>query len=96
MSKPAATTPKPKISFVEADHAPIISFDEVPFFGTMDGVGRLTIAAQVFAQTNDDGTISAEHVITAHLRGSLRAMTSLRDTIDQLLMAAMPPTSGQQ
>jgi hypothetical protein len=36
-------------SFHGSDVAPIISFDEVPFFGSLHGIGRLTLAAQVLS-----------------------------------------------
>jgi hypothetical protein len=36
-----------------------------------------------------------DHVVTVHLRGSLRAMAALRDTIDKLLLAATPIEGAQ-
>jgi hypothetical protein len=73
-----------------SDVAPIISFDEVPYFGNLYGIGRLTLAAQVLSSPGADGTVSVDHVVTVHLRGSLRSMAALRDTIDKLLLAATP------
>jgi len=73
-----------------SDIAPIISFDEVPFFGSLHGIGRITLAAQVLTNGKEEGSISADHVVTVHLRGSLRAMMALRDTIDKMLLAATP------
>lgn len=72
------------------DGSPIIAFDEVPFFGTLDGIGRITLAAQVLSSETSQGAVPADHIITAHLRGSLRAWVSLRDTIDRMLLAAIP------
>jgi hypothetical protein len=80
-------------SFHGSDVAPIISFDEVPFFGSLHGIGRLTLAAQVLS--GGHGTISADHLVTVHLRGSLRAMAALRDTIDKMLLAATPITGPE-
>jgi len=78
-----------------SDRAPIVSFDEVPFFGSLHDIGRITLAAQVLTNGKEEGSISADHVVTVHLRGSLRAMKALRDTIDKLLLAATPITGPE-
>jgi len=83
------------LSLHGSDVAPIISFDEVPFFGNLHGIGRITLAAQVLTNGKEEGSISADHVVTAHLRGSLKAMMSLRDTIDKMLLAATPITGPE-
>jgi len=83
------------LSLHGSDLAPIISFDEVPFFGSLHGIGRITLAAQVLTNGKEEGTVSADHVVTVHLRGSLRAMMSLRDTIDKMLLAATPITGPE-
>ncbi len=75
---------------------PIIAFDEVPFYGTLHGTGRVTLVAQVLTEQRPDGSIPADHVITAHLTGSLHAWTVLRDAIDKMLLSATPAEGGTQ
>ncbi len=81
-------------TFRGGDIAPIVSFDDVPFYGSVYGIGRITLSAQLLAST-EAGTITTDYVVTAHLRGSLRAMAALRDAIDKMLLAATPVTGPE-
>jgi hypothetical protein len=74
-----------------SDQAPIITFDEVLFFGVLHGIGRITLAAQVMSQTGDNGAVLSDHRVTVHLNGSLQAMAELRSMVDKLLLVASTP-----
>lgn len=84
----SAQSVRKDLKLVGGTEAPFVLFDDAPFFGVINGTGRITLAAQCMTHNHPDGSIRPDHVITAHLSGNLVAMKCLRDTIDKLLLAA--------
>ena len=72
--------------------APMIHYDGVPVFGTQKNIVEIELSARVLLP-KPDGSVQADLVCVAHLRGSLAAATYLRDALDKAL--AMASTQGE-
>lgn len=70
--------------------APTIVFDEVPMYGVMLGMGRITLATLI--QDHDGkGGITDRLVAVVHLRGNEIALRALRDTLNKMELLATGP-----
>lgn len=68
--------------------APIIAFDSAPLFGTIPGIGRITLTTMVLAH-DANGQPVEQHVAVAHLRGNAAALEALQAALEGIkLMAA--------
>jgi hypothetical protein len=72
---PAITEQIPSVqnglSAIATANAPFIYFDEVPNFGTYNGIAHITLEAMRFMQIN--GAAVSDRAVVAHLRMNLRA-----------------------
>jgi hypothetical protein len=82
------------ISAIGSAHAPFIYFENVPFYGLLNGVGQVTIEAGRLFGADANGTPILDRVIVAHLRGNIPAIRSLRAALDGILLMAEPKPEG--
>ena len=73
--------------------APFIYFEEVPTFGHMSGIIRLTLDAIRIYPGDQPNTVKTDRVLVAHLRTNLMGARMLRDALDKALLMANPPES---
>ena len=78
-----------EISALGSANAPFVFFDGVPFRATINGMGAITLVAErLNAPKRDEAGrtigITSDHVVTAHLRGTLPAFYALRDAINDI------------
>ena len=74
--------------------APIIYFEEVPTFGHMSGIIRVTLDAIRIYPDKMPNTVKTDRVLVAHLRTNLIGARMLRDALDKALLMANPPETG--
>jgi hypothetical protein len=75
--------PGVRIAPGSSESAPFIYFDGVPTFGIRNGAIQIELAANTILP--DGKGVKIEVVMTAHLRCSPAAASSLRETIDKAL-----------
>ncbi len=81
-----------RLPIVDQPHAPVIYFEDVPFFGQAGGVYRFTLSTGVTVGTiGNAGEIENRNVVVAHLRGNRLALESLLSSIQQALAAEAKP-----
>lgn len=71
--------------------APFIYFEEVPTFGHMAGIIRITLDAIRIYPGEEPNTVKTDRVLVAHLRTNLLGAQMLRDALDKALLMANPP-----
>lgn len=71
--------------------APFIYFEEVPTFGHMSGIIRLTLDAIRIYPGTAPNTVKTDRVLVAHLRTNIMGARMLRDALDKALLMANPP-----
>lgn len=85
----------PAIELEGAANAPILVFDEAPFFGVAVGMGRVTLTALI--QDEDGrGGVRQRRVAVAHLRGNALAFTELRNAINGMETLGAPVQGGEK
>lgn len=77
-------------------NAPFIYFEEVPTFGHMAGIIRMTLDAIRIYPGETPGTVRTDRVLVAHLRTNLIGARMLRDALDKALLMANPPETGSR
>jgi hypothetical protein len=82
------------LSAIGSANAPFIYFENVPFYGLLNGVGQLTLDANRLYGADSDGKPIYDRVIVAHIRCNLPAIRSLRAAIDGILLMAEPKPEG--
>jgi hypothetical protein len=92
----APNPPKPKsvASVAGNDAAPTIFFDGAYAYGANNGVLQVEVATGTLVPFEDK--VRMRPVCSAHLRGSVAAMTQLRDLIDKALAMAGAPKPASQ
>ncbi len=69
-------------------HAPFLYFEDVPTFGLLNGIVRVTLeASRLYSVSPQDGA-TADRVVVAHLRMSIPAALSLKAAIEGALLLA--------
>ncbi len=76
--------------------APFIYFEEVPTFGHMSGIIRITLDAIRIYPGEAPNTVKTDRVLVAHLRTNLIGAKMLRDALDKALLMANPPETGSR
>ena len=71
-------------------NAPMIYFENVPTFGHMEGVIRITLTADRIYLGKPNDAIGVDRVVVAHLRSSRASAIKLRDAIDSALLLTNP------
>ena len=79
---------------VDVAHAPLIFFEGIPAFGTLNGVINVTLSTHR-TLVGPEGIPATEQVVVAYLRGSVPAARILRDAIDKALLLAEPTGEGK-
>jgi hypothetical protein len=74
--------------------APFIYFDNVPFFGLLNGVGQITLDANRLWGADAESRPIIDRVIVAHLRSTLPAVKALRAALDGIILMAEPKPGG--
>jgi hypothetical protein len=76
-----------EISAVASANAPFIYFEDSPFFGLLNGVGKvsLTVSRQI-ASDPERKSVLVDRVIVASLVGNIPAIRSLRGALDGILL----------
>jgi hypothetical protein len=82
------------ISAIGSANAPFIYFENVPFYGFINGVGQITLEAGRLFGADASGNVIFDRVVVAHLRGNIPAMRSLRAALDGILLMAEPKPEG--
>jgi hypothetical protein len=85
------------ISAIASAQAPFIYFENAPFFGFLNGVGKIAIeASRQIAQAPQGGQgVLFDRVLVAHLVGNIPALKSLRAAIDGVILMAEPKAEGR-
>jgi len=79
--------PRPPADLVYVDTgaaAPLVFFDIVGAYGTMNGLVEIELAARILVPKSDGGT-EVKFLSSARLRCSTNAATQLRNTLDAAL-----------
>jgi len=82
------------ISAIGSANAPFIYFENVPFYGLLNGVGQITMEAGRIFGADADGKVILDRVVVAHLRGNIPAIRALRAALDGILLMAEPKPEG--
>lgn len=83
------------ISAIASANAPFIYFEGAPFYGLLNGVGKIAIATTRQIATDAKGAVQVDQVIVAHLVGNIPAIKALKTAIDGIfLMAERPEGPG--
>ena len=82
-----------KISEIGSAHAPFLFFEQASALGCADSIVRVTLEAIRIYPAHDRSGVTAERIVTAHLRMSIPAAQSLRHAIDSALLLAQPTKS---
>ena len=82
-----------KISEAGSAHAPFLFFERASALGCADSIVRVTLEAIRIYPAHDGPGVTAERIVTAHLRMSIPAAQSLRHAIDSALLLAKPAES---
>jgi hypothetical protein len=86
---PATTLP---LSEAASAHAPFLYFEDVPTFGYLNGIIRITLeAGRLYSST--PGQVVFDRVIVAHLRMNVPAALALKSAIEGALLLANPAPS---
>ena len=83
-----------EISAIASANAPFLYFEGAPFFGLLNGVGKIAITASRQISQSAEGAVLSDQVIVAHLVGNLPAIRSLRAALDGILLMAEPKPEG--
>jgi len=90
--EPASTHAGLPFSEGGSAHAPFLYFEEVPAFGHVNGVIRVTLeAVRLYSVT--PGELTTDRVLVAHLRMNVRAALALKAALEGALLLAAPPSS---
>ena len=92
--EPPPVHPVLEVAEVASALAPIIYFEEVPTFGHMSGIIRITLDAIRIYPGAMPNTVKTDRVLVAHLRTNLMGARMLRDALDKALLMANPPGTG--
>ena len=74
---------------LEITHSPVIFFDGAPIYGHYNGIYAITLAVNL-ARPGSKGTILNEPNVIAYPRTNEEGLKSLREAIDNALLAAAP------
>lgn len=79
-----------EISAIASANAPFLYFESAPFFGLLNGVGKIALEASRQISAGPGGTVLFDRVLVCHLVGNLQAMRALKSAIDGVLLMAEP------
>ncbi len=82
------------ISAVASANAPFIYFEGAPFYGPLNGVGKVTLESTRQIATASDGSVQFDRVLIAYLVGNLGAIKNLRAALDGIILMAEPKPEG--
>jgi len=82
------------ISALASANAPFIYFENAPFFGMMNGVGKIALESFRQIALAEDGQVQVDRVIVAHLVGNIVAIKNLRAALDGIILMAEPKPEG--
>ncbi|HEY8006213.1 MAG TPA: hypothetical protein VIE66_05300 [Methylocella sp.] len=82
------------ISGVASAQAPFIYFENAPFFGCLNGVGKVALETSRQIAVAPGGGVLFDRVLVAHLVGNIEAIKSLRAALDGILLMAEPKPVG--
>ena len=91
VAEPQVQPPVLEVAEAASALAPIIYFEEVPTFGHMSGIIRITLDAIRIYPGSAPNTVKTDRVLVAHLRTNLLGARMLRDALDKALLMANPP-----
>ncbi|GAB0114845.1 hypothetical protein [Acidisoma sp. C75] len=74
-------------------NAPLLYFENVPAFGTVNGIIKVTLTASRDIPLPDNN-VAADQVVIAYLRMNEVAARALRAALDGALLLASPTGSG--
>ena len=89
------TASAPKILLEKGPDAPTLIFDDVPYFGVIPGMGKVTLSVYI-NDSDSAGGIKQRQIAVAHLRGNALAFAALRDAINSMELMAVPAQGGEQ
>ena len=74
--------------------APIIYFENVPTFGNIGPMIRLTLTAERIYPGATTGQLTVDRVVVAHLRASVQSAMELKLALDKALLMVAPTESS--
>jgi hypothetical protein len=78
------------ISGIASAKAPFIYFEAAPFFGLINGIGKVAIEVSRQIATAPNQGVLLDRVLVAHLVGNIQAIRNLRAALDGILLLAEP------
>jgi hypothetical protein len=82
-----------EVSALASADAPFIFFDQATSFGVVNGVAHVTLEALRHMHVGPE--VRRDRVVTAHLRMSVAAATTLRAALDGIILMATPKPEGE-
>jgi hypothetical protein len=80
-----------EISAIASAGAPFLYFENAPFYGLLNGVGKIAITVSRQIANAPSGGVLSDQVLVGHLVGNLPAIRALRAALDGILLMAEPP-----
>jgi hypothetical protein len=82
------------ISGIGSANAPFIYFEDAPFFGLLNGVGKITVSSSRQIASGPERSVLFDQVLVAHLVGNIQAVRALRAALDGIILMAEPKPEG--
>lgn len=83
-----------EISAIASANAPFIYFESAPFYGLLNGVGKVTLEVSRQIANAPGGGVLFDRVLVGYLVGNIPAIRSLRSALDGILLMAEPTPDG--
>jgi hypothetical protein len=81
------------ISAIASANAPFTYFENVHFFGVLNGVGKVVLTASRQMAPGGGGVLT-DHIVVAHLVGNIPAIRILRAALDGILLMIQEPPNN--
>ena len=70
--------------------APFLYFENTPFYGYLNGVGKIVLTIGNLITNAPAGSVLSDQAVVGHLVGNLPAIRALRVALDRILLMAEP------
>lgn len=79
---------------IASAQTPFIYFETTPFFGLVNGIGKVALGVSCQIAVAPDGDVLFDHALVAYLVGNLEAIKRFRSALDGILLLAEPASEG--
>jgi hypothetical protein len=84
------------ISGIASANAPFIYFEDAPFFGLLNGVGKITVSSSRQIASGPERSVLFDQVLVAHLVGNIQATRALRAALDGIILMQSRSLKGRR